>query len=154
MTSSPAPRPLYSVTREEEEGEEEEDPPVRTMVPGLVWMEQWPVLSCWRVKPSLLSPPSQGSSSVAQGELCPPMRRRPWLVTAEVWPCRLCRVLLQCCQPEGVSWSQLASKQPMRVSYQVSSVWWYISLVREGREQCREPGARTQQRCSQDSLRL
>ena len=30
------------------------------MVPGLVWMEQWKTLSSWSVKPSLLSPPSQG----------------------------------------------------------------------------------------------
>ena len=60
-------------------------PPVSTMVVGPVWMEQWLNVSCRRVKSSLASPPSQGRSSVVSGEEWPPIRRRPWLVTAEVW---------------------------------------------------------------------
>ena len=81
VTSSPAPRPLYSVGR----SEGERFPPVKMIVLGLVCMVQVLTLSCWRVKPSLLSPPSQGSSSVAVGDSLPPTRRRPWLVTADVW---------------------------------------------------------------------
>ena len=32
-----------------------------------------------------LPPAGQASSSVARREVPPPTRRRPWLVTAEVW---------------------------------------------------------------------
>ena len=62
-------------------------------------------------------------------------------MTAEVWNCLVCRVFLQCCQPEGVSWSQLSPEQTVRLSSQLSRVWPCLPLGRLGREQCTSPGA-------------
>ena len=109
VTFSRSSSPLYSVTTLPHQS-----PPVRMMVLELVWIEQWWILSCLRVKPTLpfpwvLSrgpgPPSHRSSSVVVGVSMPlpPTRRRPCLVTAELWNVLPRRVLLQYLQPFGTS---------------------------------------------------